>query len=185
MNEYVRIRSGASKATMVNSEFAEFVELVRADECPAGDYHLVVKDDGKPEPGEGQELAYTYEIQEDGVARKSYFLVASGTRYRTKPKRYSKLRLYAVLTKAGLWERLMEWLVGQTVEGMNAKTSFDLANELSDDHPLFAPMLEAAKSALGVTNEQVKAILAESEIRDQFGLERCEVGPVHGRREHC
>ena len=165
MNEYVRIRSGASKATMANAEFAEFVEIVRADECPSGDYHLVVKDEAKPEPGECQELAYTYEIQEDGVARKSYFLVASGTRFRTRPKRYSKLGLYAALAKAGLWERLMEWLAGQTVGGMNAKTSFDLANELSDDHPLFATMLEEAKSALGITNEQAKAILAEAERR--------------------
>lgn len=163
MNEYVRIKSGASKATMANREFLEFVELVRADECPEGDFHLVVKDAGKPEPSEGNELAYTYEIQDDGTARKSYFLVPSGTSFRPVTKKYSKLRLYAALTKAGLWDGLMEWLSGQTVDGMNAKVAFDLAQELSDAHPLFSSMLEQAKSALGVDDEQADAILSASE----------------------
>lgn len=161
MNEYVRIRSGAASATMANREFADFVELAWADERPGGGFHLVVKDAEKPEPGEGQELAYAYEVQADGTARKSYLLVPAGTSFR--PRRYSKLRLYAALAGAGLWDPLMAWLAGRTVGGLNARTAFDLAQELSSAHPLFAGMLEEAKAALGVTDAQAAEILAASE----------------------
>ena len=46
---------------------------------------------------------------------------------------------------------------------MNARTAFDIAQVLSDAHPLFAPMLAAAKTALGVTEDEAEAILAEAE----------------------
>lgn len=79
-------------------------------------------------------------------------------------RRYSKLKLYAALSAAGLWDRLMEFLDGVTVDGMNARVAFDLANELSDAHPMFASMLAQAQTALGVPDEQVAAILAGAEV---------------------
>lgn len=79
-------------------------------------------------------------------------------------RRYSKIKLYAALTSAGLWDRLMAFLDGVTVEGLNARVAFDLANELNDAHPMFASMLAQAQSALGVSDEQVAAILAEAEV---------------------
>ena len=78
--------------------------------------------------------------------------------------RYSRLKLYVALTSAGLWDRLMEFLDGVTVEGMNARVAFDLANELNDTHPMFASMLAQVQTALGVSDEQVAAILAEAEV---------------------
>lgn len=85
---------------------------------------------------------------------------------RTRPKRYSKLRLYAALSKAGFWEPLVVWLSGQEVGGVNAWTAFQLAQDLTSDHPLFATYLAAAQSALGVDEETVAAVLAAAELRD-------------------
>lgn len=97
-----------------------------------------------------------YEADAKGV---TFYAAGAVRRVRT----YSKLRLYAALSKEGLWEPLMAWLATQEVEGMNARTAFDLAQVLSDAHPLFAPMLAAAKTALGVTEDEAEAILAEAE----------------------
>lgn len=84
---------------------------------------------------------------------------------RERPKTYSKLRLYAALVQAGLWDALRAWLETQTIEGVNAWTAFQLAQDLTSDHPLFSQFLAAAQSALGVDDATVAAILkaAESE----------------------
>lgn len=76
------------------------------------------------------------------------------------PRTFSKLKLYAALAQAGLWDPLVAWLNTQTFEGINAHTAFMLAQDLVEDHPMFAQWLAAAKAALGVTDEQVEAILA-------------------------
>lgn len=78
------------------------------------------------------------------------------------PRIFSKLKLYAALTQAGLWDALVAWLQSQTYEGINAYTAFTLAQDLTDDHPLFSQWLAAAKTALSVSDEQAEAILAAS-----------------------
>ena len=77
---------------------------------------------------------------------------------------YSKLKLYAALAKAGLWDALEAWLKTQTVEGVNAWTAFSMAQDLTEDHPMFGAWCAAAKSALGVTDAEADAILDEAEI---------------------
>ena len=76
------------------------------------------------------------------------------------PRTFSKLKLYAALAQAGLWDALVAWLNTQTFEGINAYTAFMLAQDLAEDHPMFAQWLALAKAALGVTDEQAEAILA-------------------------
>ena len=78
------------------------------------------------------------------------------------PRTFSKLKLYAALANAGLWDDLKQWLEHQTVEGVNAWTAYDQANELTDGHPMFKQWFAAAKAALGVSDEAAEAILAAS-----------------------
>lgn len=73
--------------------------------------------------------------------------------------KYSKLKLYAALVNAGLWDAFEGWLRGQTIEGVNGYTAFSLAQDLSDDHPLFMPLYSAAKTAIGVSDEEAERIL--------------------------
>ena len=77
------------------------------------------------------------------------------------PRTFSKLKLYAVLSAAGLWDTLKTWLESQTYEGVNAWTAFSLAQDLSEGNEMFGAWFAAAKTALGVTDEQAETILAQ------------------------
>lgn len=76
-------------------------------------------------------------------------------------KKYSRLSLYAALVNLGKWDAFETWLKGKTMDGLNAYTSFMLATELSDNHPMFNSLLEEAKTVLGVDDATVEAILAQ------------------------
>ena len=80
-----------------------------------------------------------------------------------QPTRYSRLKLYAVLARMGLWPTLETWLKSQTVEGVNAYTAFMIANDLRTDHPLFMQYFTAAKQALGIDDATADLILAQAE----------------------
>lgn len=77
---------------------------------------------------------------------------------------FSKLKLYAALENAGLWLAFEAWLKVQTINGMNAFTAFSLAQDLSDAHPMFGPLLEACKAALGISDSQAEVILNAAEV---------------------
>lgn len=79
-------------------------------------------------------------------------------------KKYSRLKVYVACVQMGLWEKLEVWLKTQNVNGVNAYTAFMLANELTADNELFIPMMQAAKTALGVDDATIKAVLAASEM---------------------
>ena len=79
-------------------------------------------------------------------------------------KKYSRLKVYVACVQMGLWEKLEAWLKTQDVNGINAYTAFMLANELTADNELFIPMMQAAKTALGVDDATIQAVLAASEM---------------------
>ena len=79
-------------------------------------------------------------------------------------KKYSRLKVYVACVQLGLWEKLEAWLKTQNVNGVNAYTAFMLANELTADNELFIPMMQAAKTALGVDDATIQAVLAASEM---------------------
>lgn len=93
--------------------------------------------------------------EQGGIVRRVYEIVTPGP----QPRTFSKLKLYAALAQAELWDALVAWLNTQTFEGINAYTAFMLAQDLVEDHPMFAQWLAAAKAALSVTDEQAEAIL--------------------------
>lgn len=81
-----------------------------------------------------------------------------------KPPVYSKFKMYVVLSRAGYWVPLREWLKTQTVDGLNAWEAFIMCNdEVSADHPLFAQWLKAAEAALGVDDATAQALLKQCE----------------------
>ena len=77
------------------------------------------------------------------------------------PRTFSKLKLYAVLSAANLWDALKAWLEAQTYEGMNAWEAFSLAQELTEDHPMFAKWFSAAKTALDVDDATAEELLSK------------------------
>ena len=82
------------------------------------------------------------------------------------PTKYSKLKLYAAITQLGAWDALKAWLESKTINGVNGWTAFLLAQEISDDHPLFAAMYAEALGVIGLTREQGDALLSACKLED-------------------
>ena len=82
------------------------------------------------------------------------------------PTKYSKLKLYAAITQLGAWDALKTWLESKTINGVNGWTAFLLAQEISDDHPLFAAMYAEALGVIGLTKEQGDALLSACKLED-------------------
>ena len=74
-------------------------------------------------------------------------------------RKFSKLKLYGALVEARLWDKFEAWLKDHEIEGKNGYTAFSLAQDLSDDHPLFNPIYAEVKSALGISDEVAEMIL--------------------------
>lgn len=81
-----------------------------------------------------------------------------------KVRTFSKFRLLLVLTQEGLWDAFEAWLKEQMVNGVNAYTAFSIANDLTDENPLFNALIAQAQTDLGVSDEQVASILAAAEV---------------------
>ena len=83
-----------------------------------------------------------------------------------KPKTYSKIRLKIAIAKIGKLDALESWLKSFEVEtGYSAYDAWIDAQEIADDFEGFAQFREAAKVALGVTEEQAVAILKAAEVK--------------------
>lgn len=87
-----------------------------------------------------------YSFNADGTATR----LGHAVEPRPRAENYSKLKLCAALTQAGLWDSFENWLKSQEIGGMSGWTAFLLAQELTSDHPLFAQYYEAAIEALGI-----------------------------------
>lgn len=112
-----------------------------------------------PAPPEGKIVSATSYVIADGKCVAIYTYADAPA----APRTFSKLKLYAALARAGLWDALKSWLEVQTVEGVNAYTAFTLAQELRSDHPLFSEWFAAAKTALKVDDATALAILSAAE----------------------
>lgn len=72
------------------------------------------------------------------------------------PRVYSKLKVVAALTEAGVWPQVKAWI--------EANSLYDLylaAQEFAEDNAWFAQGLAALKPVVGWTDEQVEALLAK------------------------
>ena len=84
------------------------------------------------------------------------------------PRTFSILRLETAIFQMGLTTAFDAFLDSQTVTNEQWQTVplrrfYDRANDLREDHPLFAEYFAAAKTALDITDAQAEAILAEAE----------------------
>ena len=72
------------------------------------------------------------------------------------PRTFSKLKIVIALTKRGKWAALRDWL-DETEYG----DLFDAAQDFREDHPDFIAALSAAQERLGITRDEIAALLSE------------------------
>lgn len=164
MMEYVKVKSGADSARMLCRDWRQFVELQRADASPGEGWYPVEKVLPKPEPGAGQQLAFSYTVR-DGVAYKEYFLWPAGRPL--GPRVFSKFALEGKLFEEGLMDQVDAFIDSQTITNQHGQTMplrrrYNTALEFSENHPDFDRVLKALKQLLGMTDEKVEEILAAS-----------------------
>lgn len=157
--EFGKIISGATRVKCNVYEFPKYIDIVFAETCPDG-YLPVEKVLPKPEVPDGKWLAFVY--TNTGTAlRKEYFLVDAGESAFEAVRKFSKLKIYGAITQLGAWGQVQSWLETKDVGGLNGWMAFQLAQEISEDHPMFAPLSEDARVMLGLTKEQFDSLLAQ------------------------
>lgn len=155
---YGRIKSGNRETYAVAATIRKFVDIytTEADGCLE-----IVNDNEKPSLDEGQKLLYRFAAGEDGRLHKTYFAVDARDRRGELPRVFSKLKIYGSIAKIGAWQTIRSWLESKDVDGINGWEAFQLAQDVSEDHPLFAPLAEEARQLLGLSAEQFDSILDE------------------------
>ncbi|MBQ1429499.1 MAG: hypothetical protein IIZ06_07505 [Kiritimatiellae bacterium] len=75
------------------------------------------------------------------------------------PRVFSKLKIVAALTTAGVWAQAKEY-----IETAGLYDLYLAAQDFAEDNPYFAQGRAALQTALGWTDEQVEAVLAAAVI---------------------
>jgi hypothetical protein len=118
-----------------------------------------LKETPAPEPRDGYhfEARYAYDSAEAPTC-----VVRSWAEVQDPPpppRSLSKRRLYRALSAAGIWEPVKAYM-----ESVGAWTDFDLATTLDEDDPLIVAAVAALRQSLGLSDEQVEAILTASVV---------------------
>lgn len=89
----------------------------------------------------------------DGAIRRIYEIVDDPP---PPPRIFSKLKVVAALTKAGVWPEVKEW-----IERAGLYDLYLAAQDFAEDNGYFVQGLAALKPVVGWTDEQVEALLAQ------------------------
>lgn len=162
MTEYVKILSGAMYAEMPDSKFRQYVQLTCSETSPGAGWYPVVKVLPKPAPGEGEELAYSYTVREDGKVYKEYFLVPKGWEP-TRPRKWSRFTIKGALADAHLLPAAKAFLGAYELKpdysALEAFTDVDYIEEFYGGMEKWNALLDGAAGALGKTREEIDAFL--------------------------
>ena len=159
---YARIRSGADEVYATVATLQKKIEVVMD---PRDGFRELVNDNDKPKIADGKKLVYRVFIGDDGKLHKAYSTADAKDRIGEMPRKFSKLSIYGAIVSlpehngVAAWDQVKAWLESKTINGINGLMAFQLAQEISDDHPLFAPLAAEAKTLLGLTDEHFEAML--------------------------
>ena len=136
---------GSTVCGQLPEDYLNSIGWYRLEETPA------------PEPREGYhfEARYAYDSAEAPTR-----VVRSWAEVQDPPpppRSLSKRKLYRALGAAGIWEGAKSYM-----EGAGCWEDWQYATTLDEDDPLIVAAVAALKQSLGLTDEQVEAILAAS-----------------------
>lgn len=75
-----------------------------------------------------------------------------------KTKTYSKMKCVLKLTQMGVWEQVKQWIIAQGLYDV-----YLAAQDFSEDNPYFVQGLATFKEMLGLSDEQIRAVLRDCE----------------------
>ena len=136
---------GSTVCGQLPEDYLNSIGWYRLEETPA------------PEPREGYhyEARYAYDSAEEPTrVVRSWAEVQDPP---APPRSLSKRKLYRALGAAGIWEGAKSYM-----ESAGCWEDWQYATTLDEDDPLIVAAVAALKQSLGLTDEQVEAILAAS-----------------------
>lgn len=156
METFIKILNDVTDTGIIVAEDRDkYVSRIVADTCPEGHYPEQRGEVPFLVNTNAYKYAYRYQ-QMEGYVLKTYHLVPIAY-----PKKvYSKLKIYTNLAVLGKWETLVAWMKEQTLEnGINLYTAYEMAQEISDQHPLFNAYLSQIQELLELTDEEMEVLL--------------------------
>ena len=130
--------------------------LTAADYLAAGWKRVV---DEKPEASATNRYVYATGWTETDTEIKRVYAEADIPPEVKPPRKFSKLKIYGAIAQLGAWDKIKSWLEAKDVGGVNGWTAFQLAQEVSESHELFASLAEEARQLLGLTEADFNALL--------------------------
>ncbi|MBQ4198815.1 MAG: hypothetical protein II649_02915 [Kiritimatiellae bacterium] len=107
-----------------------------------------------PDPPQGQHYERSGTIVLDGDCYKWVYILVPDPP--APPRVFSKLKVVAALTNAGVWQQVKAW-----IEEAGLYDLYLAAQEFAEDNEYFAQGLAALKPVVGWTDGQVEALLAQ------------------------
>ena len=135
-----------------------------ADDYLAAGFKRVI--DEKPAASAtGKIVVATGWTETDAAITRQYEEVAAPPAVKL-PRKFSKLKIYGAIAQMGAWEKVKAWLEAKEVNGVNGWTAFTLAQEVSEDDALFAPLAEEARQLIGLDAAAFEALLSSCVLED-------------------
>jgi hypothetical protein len=141
---------------MVTNPKAEHFAVLNAERAEHGlPLYYPISDDPAPTPPEGKVVRFNgYAVVAGWIAPQYLFEDAPPP----PPRTFSKLRIVAALTTAGVWDSVKQLLIERGLYDL-----FLAAQNFAEDNEYFENGKAALQSELGWTDAQVEAVLAASE----------------------
>lgn len=145
------------RGAMVTNPKAEHFAALNEERAKQGlPLYYPISDDPAPTPPEGKVVRFNgYAVVAGWIAPQYSFEDAPPP----PPRTFSKLRIVAALTKAGVWESVKQVLIELGLYDL-----FLAAQDFRTDNEYFDQGKTALQTALGWTDAQAEAVLAASAI---------------------
>jgi hypothetical protein len=144
------------RGAMVTNPKAEHFAALNEERAKQGlPRYYPISDDPAPTPPEGKVVRFNgYAVVAGWIAPQYSFEDAPPP----PPRTFSKLRIVAALTTAGLWDSVKQLLIERGLYDL-----FLAAQDFREDNEYFENGKAALQTALGWTDEQVEEVLAAAE----------------------
>ena len=140
---------------MVTNPKAEHFAALNEERAKQGlPPYYPISDDPAPTPPDGKIVRFDGYAVVSGWITPQYSFVDAPP---PPPRTFSKLRIVAALTTAGVWDSVKQLLLERGLYDL-----FLAAQDFCEDNEYFAQGKAALQTALGWTDEQVEAVLAAS-----------------------
>lgn len=142
-------------AVVCNPRAEDFARLNAEREAQGLPKYYPISDDPAPSPPEGKVVRFNgYAVVAGWIAPQYSFEDAP----QPPPRTFSKLRIVAALTTAGVWDAVKQLLIERGLYDL-----FLAAQDFKSDNEYFENGKAALQTALGWTDAQVEQILAAAE----------------------